>query len=216
MDKRVSIHTNRSLEHQVRVANSINDGFKRLGYKSQITENTSDDSDIHVVIGPHYAKQQNLNNRTLLLDRAFWGDPDYISLGWMQPDGGRVFAVNCPDDRPKPDLMPMKKGTRTLLLLDYGSVQTIEANEVRRHPSDAKPVEALREALSRNDIAVGGMTTALVDAAIHGLYTVALDPNSPIKGIEYYGREQWLNNLSYMNWNDTELRSGEALKHLCL
>lgn len=216
MGQRVSIHTNRSLEHQVRVANSLNDGFKRLGYDSQVTDRATDDSDIHVVIGPHYAKQQNLHKKTILVDRAFWGDPDYISLAWMKPDGGRIYLTGCPDDRPKPELKPMKKGRRKLLLLDYGGSAGVTADEVRRHPSEQKPTEPLSCALDRNDIAMGHLTTALVDAAIHGLYTIALSANSPVKGIEHFGRKQWLNDLSYMNWNDAELRSGEALKHLCL
>lgn len=216
MDKRVSIHTNRSLDHQVRLANALLSGFTLLGYDAQLTEKPTDDSDIHVVLGPHYAKQQNLGKKTILLDRAFWGDPEYISLAWMTHNGGRKYVTDASDDRPKPELKPMKKGNRKLLLLDYGMETGYPADEVRYHPSQVKPDEDLQTVLDRNDIAFGYVSTAMVNAAISGLYTIALDSRCPTKDIEYFGREQWLNNLSYMNWNDAELESGEALKHLCL
>ena len=215
MGESVSIHTNRSLSHQVRVAEAVLRGFRRLGYSAEITGKPTDESDIHVVIGPHYAKQQNLNNRTILIDRGFWGDPDCTSLAWMRPDGGRVFLDGCPGDRLKPDLRPMKSGCRTLLLLDYGMTPNKPADEVRYHPAQ-KATSALVDALGRNDIAMGYLSTAMVGAAIYGLRTVPLDDRSPVKQLERISREQWLNNLSYMNWNDAELSSGEALKHLCL
>jgi len=60
------------------------------------------EADIHIISGPHYAKHQWLNHpRVILLDRAYyhqerlgkWISMDWVSLGWMNSDGGRDFNI---------------------------------------------------------------------------------------------------------------------------
>ena len=84
------------------------------------------------------------------------------------------------------------------------------------------PKKTLAELFQDYHIAVGGVGTALIDAAIHGLPVVCLDSRSvcvPIASESTENpkrpeREQWLNNLSYMNWRGDEIASGQAFEYL--
>lgn len=235
----ICIHTNIHLPHQVEFAEYLLSGFKKHNQDAIITTSIEQEADIHVVLGPHYAKKHWLGHpNTILLDRAYWGDPINVSLGWMNEKGGRNFQKACPGDRPKPTLQPWKNGNRYLFLMDYCdskqdfvalqshiAEQSGEAVKIRLHPvacnADQGPLE---RDLERYDIAVGRRTTALVDAAIAGLAVVCVDDQNIVWDVSSHSyeaplfkgdRAQWLNNVSYANWSGEEIASGEAWEYLC-
>ena len=218
------IHTNPNLKHQIEFAEYLSHGLKKHGVNACITSQIDAKANIHIVLGPHYAKSQWLgHSRTILLDRCFWGNhKQVVSLAWMTKDGGRV-VLSGDNDRPKPELQPWKTGDKVIELVDFGG-QPSTGHNYRLHPTTSKPTETLDSALRRHDIAVGGVGTAMVTAAIYGLPVVCLDNRSvclpmsskstnPIDIIRP-SREQWLNNLSYMNWSGSEIESGEAFEYL--
>ena len=210
------IHIAPSMPHQVAYAEHFAKGFKSLCISPTITGDIRLDGDIHVVIGPHYAKHQWINHsRTILVDRAFWGDPECVSIGWLNPDGGRKYPQKMDDAREKPDLMPQKTGRKVIELEDYG-VKTTGDHPVRRHPL-GKPCRALEDELSEYDTAIGHNTTALVTAAIIGLRVVTAKTCAayPVSlGVQSTSREQWLNDISYANWYNHEIASGDAVEFL--
>ncbi|WP_372810071.1 hypothetical protein [Litorivivens sp.] len=201
MGERVCIHANR-LPHQRHWAGGLKEAFKAHGFECEITEDPQKESDIHVVLGPHFAKQYHLDHKTILLDRCYYrGDPEHISLGWMNPDGSRTFYKG--EGREPPTVKPMKTGDRTLFLADWrGPVE--EADTVRYHPAEHKATETLQEAISRHDVAIGYGTTALVEAALEGLRIVCKDPRHILN------QHDWLNLLPYADWAYEELTEAVA------
>lgn len=224
MRESMAIHTNTALPHQAEFASYLQLGFRRHGVNALITADIDREADIHVVLGPHYAKQRWLGHRTLLLDRGWWGDHTWdVSLSWMTPDGAHTISDGSPADRPKPEMRPWKEAEeRSLVLLDYGFQGTGWAEHarncsVRLHPANCTPPESLHNALDRHDYAVGYGTTALVAAAIAGLPVVCLDHRNPVMPVASQdlplvrpSRTQWLNNLSYHQYNGNEIADGTA------
>lgn len=230
MGKTVAIHTNLRLDHQREYADYLKSGFERHGLQATVTAEKNCDADIHVVQGPHYALKQNIGQVTIFLDRCYWGHPrKNVSLSWLTEDGKKVWLEDAPGDRFRPEVRPWKKDeARIIVLNDYErhvDMSLVRGRfddvEVRHHPAVAKPVGSLRDAFSRNDIAIGYTSTALVSAAISGLPVICLDDGSPVAQIASTlddicrpDRTQWLNNLSYMNWSYVEIENGEALEQL--
>ena len=232
------VHTNKSLKHQVMYAEAWIEGLSRHGDLGAITEAPDTESEYHMVLGPHYAKKYWLGHpRTILLDRCFWWDDlRYVTLGWMDEEGGRKFQQDCPSDRPKPVPTVHKYGVRALILADYG-MDTGELTSMgfdcglipitRKHPADCNaPQELLEDVLGYYDIAIGYQTTALISAAIAGLKIVCLDPRNPVypisnkafpvqvNDLRHFDRTQWLNNLSYAQWSYEEVKDGTAWEYL--
>jgi hypothetical protein len=211
----VTIHINPKQPHQQEHGQWFLKGFKRLGIKAEVTTSISRESDVHIVSGPHFAKDRWLGHpRTILLDRAYYRDgskpsgmasmPD-ISLGWMREDGGRIFELGSGRNPPTPKDRPSYGGT--IFLADYGG--PIErADTIRYHPADKRPGNTLSEALRGHRTAIGYQTTALVTAALEGLEIVCKDK----RNIMF--EKNWLQLLPYADWHYSEIESGEALDFL--
>jgi len=180
----------------------------------EVTESTTQPADIHIVSGPHYAKDYWLGHpRTILLDRAYyhedktgrWHSMDWVSLGWMRADGGRRFNAGAGRESPEREDRPSIGGT--IFLADYGG-PVERADTVRRHPADEQPGEGLRDVLRRHRTAIGYQTTALVTAALAGLEIVCKDKRNILC------EPNWLELLPYADWHWSEIESGEAWEHL--
>ena len=187
-------------------ADALQSGFRAHGDKAIITGDPYASADIHVVLGPHYAKRQWLGAPCILLDRCYYrGDPEHVSIGWMTETGGRVFEVG--EGREPPTPKPLKTGSRSIFLADYqGEIEP--ADTIRKHPADQEPTCSLVEALQAHDIAIGYKTTALVTAALEGLQVVCRSPDNIMS------EPNWLDLLPYADWSYDEIYSGEAWQHL--
>lgn len=233
---RVVAHTNLGLHNQIECAEALREGFKRHGVTLDVTADTKKDADIHIVQGPHYCfehwKNKAGSERVLWLNRAFYGcSRANVSLGWLRDDGTRDFR-NKDMDFPKgtpPDLWPRKGSRRAAVVFaDYGedctdwvmdARYTYDCVYFRPHPAESErdsPVMTLRGDLdavwSLADVAIGGKSTVLVDAEIHGLHVHAHDPHHVVK--HSGDREQWLTDLSWAQWSQDEIRTGQFWEHL--
>jgi hypothetical protein len=229
---RVTIHANPGLRHQVEAARVLKAGFDRHGLQVTVTESRTEDADIHVCMGPWYALQQNLGRRVFYLDRAFWGDPNSVSLQWLDTLGNKLYRWGREERRQHPALREYKYGGRAVVLCDYGmdgarerreALRYFDAVEVRRHPSDRPEAETLDECLAAHQVAIGRHTTALVQAAIAGLAVYSDTPYSPVAPIARLAvgdkvrrphRTQWINDLAWHNWALAEIESGDAWHYL--
>ena len=218
------IHRNAALNHQIKHAEQFAAGFKRHGQACVITSDRGMAGDIHVVLGPHYALEQWRNHpRCVWLDRAFWSDPECVSVGWSA-GVTRKFPAGA-GWRNHPELQPWKSGRDCIVLADYGDDGAsmaalvrphVERVEIRRHPAEGG-AGALSDALRGFQIAIGGKTTALVEAAISGLSIVCKDARNPvtpvasntIRDLSQPDRAEWLRALSWANWSGSEIASGD-------
>lgn len=208
----VAVHTNTGLAHQVAIARALVAGFRVHGIAAVIADQYAG-ADLHVCLGPWYALKQWRFANTLYIDRAYWGDPECISVHWLE-NGEKVRSLN---DVPRahPELRPYRYGERSIFLCDYNQQPVGLYDAVRYHPANGQSGNLI-EALDGYGVAIGGRTTALVDAAIHGLKVVAVDEHSPAWPISgrREGREQWINNLAWHNWSLNEIARGDAWEHL--
>jgi hypothetical protein len=205
-----AIHTNSGLAHQVRNAKALEAGFKAHGIDAVITD-ASAEADLHVVQGPHYALDRWRYANTLYIDRAYWGDPDSLSIHWLYQ--GEKRRAQHADPRDHPELQPVKPWGRSIYLCDYGCQPTGRHDSVRYHPADKASFWPLSTDLAAHGMAIGKRTTALVDAAIAGLTVFTDDPHSPVYEISGapWHRERWINNLAWHNWALGDIENGEFL-----
>jgi hypothetical protein len=227
------IYYNPSLSHQVDHAKA----FKSCGFHATPALHEPP-TDVCVISGPHYAYEAMKHHpRVLMIDRAWWGDPDCVSIGWLQPDGTRKFAKG-EAERPKPDMMMWKPNLwptfgelSCLVLAQYGedvSGIVAEAKErfiqvnVREHPADHKSVIPLDMQVKWYDCVMGA-GTAIFEAIRCGIPTICTDPTdecapvcSDSVGAELYrgNRAEWLHDMSYKQWSLDEIASGEAWEYL--
>ena len=210
---KIVIHCNHGLEHQVKYAEALRAGFSRHNINAIISFRADTQADLHICIGPWFAYTQWRYSNTLYLDRAYWGNPQYVSVHWLA-DGEKVRNTSI-SERKHPKLKPYKHGSRKIYLLDYDDKWGHQATDgdVRYHPAQSTPKRTLEEDLRTHDIAIGRRTTALVDAAIHGLMVKTDDPHSPVWAISgcrsIPKRQQWINDLAWHNWSLLEITEGK-------
>lgn len=200
----VAVHANLTQPHQRHYAAAIADGFARHGVDACVTQDIRLDADLHVCIGPWHALERWRYGRTLYLDRAYWGDPECVSVHWLK--GGEKYRKRGNPYRAHPALMPLKLGQRRIYLCDYNCGPVGDYDTVRYHPAQGVENRPLMADLQRHDIAIGKRTTALVTAHIAGLRVQTDDPHSPVYGIT--DRRQWVIDLAWHNWSYTEIADG--------
>jgi hypothetical protein len=191
----------------VRIARHLRNGFDAKGIKSTISNDPKASADVHVVLGPWFALEHWRHANTLMIDRAYWGDPDCIAIHWLR-GGEKVFLRDMPP-RDHPPLKRRKMGNKRIYLCDFRQKPEGEYDSVRYHPAEVKNQGSLEDALNAHDIAIGKRSTALVDAAIHGLRVETNDPHSPVYGLK--NRRKWINDLAWHNWSMLEIASGEFI-----
>lgn len=215
------IHYNPALNHQIdHAAAFIGSGF-------DISIDIQTPADVHVISGPHYAYSHWLGRENvLMIDRALWGDPDSVSIGWLQADGTRKFATGTAD-RPKPDYLPWKtREGSCLILADYqqdinSSVVRDRFNPVttRRHPAEIESRHSLSTELAFADVVMGHSGTAIFTALMMGVPVICTDPNNicmpvcsdSVEADLYRGdRDPWLHDMSYTQFTLDEIHSGLA------
>jgi len=210
-----TFHCNFTQPHQIEHAQWFKKGLAKHNIKLRVTNDIQQEADVHIVSGPHYAKQYWLNHpKVILLDRALyhqdkpnkWHSMDWLSIGWMK-DGSREFKIG--HGRKSPIPKTRSTGTGTIFLADYnGPVE--HADTVRLHPANEHNREPLYDALLRHAHAIGYNTTALVTAALKGLEVTCKDK----RNIMY--QKNWLEILPYADWRYSEIESGELWEHLQL
>ena len=222
----ILFHYNPKLNHQVRHALAMSDAGV------QITPSPDGEADIHIISGPHFALDRWRNHpRVIMIDRAYWGDPEYIRMGWLQKDGSLKYARGT-SKRDRPACLPWKTREQSCLILaDYGQeCNGIVAQaydrfghvRVRRHPAEGTPSPnvSLESELMLTDVVVGHSSTALVEAIVLGVPVICTDPRNVVAPVSVTGgelyrgdREAWLHEISWHQFNHDEF--GMALRVLC-
>ncbi len=204
----IVIHANPTQPHQKQHARLFQQGFKRHGLKSTVTAELNIEADIHVISGPWYAKPYCLHyDNVIYLDRCYYkGNPDHVSVGWLDSTGGRTFLVG--EGRQAPKIRECM-GKKSLFLADYNGL-TEYADIIRMHPDNKKYETTLSEDILKCNRATGYDTTALVIAALSGLDITCKGKTSILK------QKNWLNLLPYADWHLDEIGSGELWDHLKL
>lgn len=195
---KILAHTNLNLPHQVRNATAFVAGIPN----ARITGSPNEEADLHIVQGPWFCLERWRHSNTLYFDRAFWGDPDSLSVHWLENGEKRFDPPKW--DRPHPELSPRSKKPGVIYLCDYGEEPEGDYDAVRYHPAQKAPERPLSDDLRGCGVARGNKTTALVDAAIQGLRV-----ESPY---HRFDRPDWMRQLAWHNWTLDEIARGDMWK----
>ena len=207
--------------------------FKSCGFETT-TAVRKPDPEVCVISGPWYARDAVKNHkRTLMIDRAWWNDPDCVSIGWLKRDGTRKFAHGSAP-RPKPNLLDWKPvwdmgEIRCIVLADYGqdvsetvrrASERFPSVQVRVHPADSTTVRSVTLEMDCQfaDVVVGHSGTALFEAIKNGTPVICTDSQNECMPVcstfdepLYRGdREQWLHEMSYKQFTLAEIADGTA------
>lgn len=208
------IHANPSIGWQTKYSQALKQGLDSFGIHTEITNDKLRQGEVTVILGPHWCKDFH-QERYLYLDRAYWGDPEHVSIHWMEY-GEKIYDWQPNVYRPHPHPKPLKTGRKPILLHDYGVRFKVADMDERFHPSEMKSCSALERQLDTYDVAYGGRSTAMVDAAMAGLKVVSLIDNSPIQPLSCdnnANREEWANCLAWHNWSYDEIKLGLPWEH---
>jgi hypothetical protein len=214
----VHIYAQPTVAWQVRYANALRKAFTAFGYgvavRTSARGGISGDA-LPVVLGPNYwqaiqADCARLGVNYVMVNRAFWGDPDFVSIGWNGFNGHADFVTDHADgsrwERIKPrdiaPLRPIDPNGRGMVFAQFHAHSTTYPSadawahealnnvrvywphmhvEVRPHPAQAR-VCPLAQDLRVISLAVTLNSTVAVECLIDGVVTVAVDRGSPVYG----------------------------------
>jgi len=232
----VAIHCNSGIAWQAKRAEYFSAGLKVLGIDHIITDSRIRVADNAILFGTTFWRGiEGCDGNWLLVDRASWGDPEFVSLVWN--GHGRRGNHMVPDDRggrDTPELQPWRTGSRVVLcgqtetyspnyaqLPDWYSVA--RATHFRSHPTGENPT-GLPRAKDWSDcrLAVTLNSSVAVDAVIAGVPTVTMDEAAMAWDVTSHtpdevitpDRRPWLEWLSWTQWHWDEIRDGLPIAHL--
>lgn len=205
----INLHYNPAISWQSKRVKQMQAGLETLGFFVRVTNSTVRiNSDPCVLFGTSAFKQiEAVPGDWLLVDRACWGDPDYVRLGW---NGRGLNADYMVGDltRPVPKIKKTKKGDKVILCGDYGSVPSADATHFKPHPADPhNPTDLpMVDNFDDCDYAVVGASTVAIELILQGIAVVITDPsnmaNMPL---------EW---LAHTQWSWDEIERGEPIGHL--
>ena len=204
-------------------------GLRRLGLDAYSTQNRQRETDRAVLLGTTLWRDVEASGEFLLVDRAGWGDPDYVQLVWNgrgRRGDHRVPEGHGPDRAwlTLPEPMPMRSGEKIVLCGQCESNSpdwTLEgfygaphgATHFRPHPAAGNPT-ALPMWRSFDDVGklVTLNSTVAIEALLKGVPVVAYDAGSLAYGVT--DREEWLAWLAWTQWAWDEIAEGGPISHL--
>jgi len=201
---KVVIHAEPNISWQPVFAEKMKQGLKAIGINSSISPSRWRDSDIAILLGTTCWRNIETSGDYLLVDRASWGDPEYVSLVW---NGHGMRGDHCVPElrmlRPTPELQPWRMeyvytnesgveavtnnwprdvlcGQTETYSPSYKDLDAwysqVDATHFRKHPAGDNPTGL---PLVKNWDEVGLCITlnssVAVDAVIAGIPTVTMD-----------------------------------------
>ena len=160
-------------------------GLETLGFFVRVTQSrTRINDDPAVLFGTSGFKAvESAPGDWLLVDRACWGDPDSVRLGW---NGRGLNAEYCvpfeKGSRKPPKREKHEPGDRIILCGDYdGAPYAPTATHFRPHPAqlDFNPTGLpIAEDFSDCRKAIVGASTVAIELQLKGIPVEVLDPSN--------------------------------------
>jgi len=237
----VAIHAEPAIKWQGAASQRFSNGLKALGIGCTITTERTRVSDVSVLLGTTLWRNIERTGKYLLVDRASFGDPEYVSLVW---DGHGRRGNHCvPDgycDRwgKQKHLVEMFRwdihGDRVVLCGQtepysphYNRLEDwydeVEATHFRAHPAGNNPT-GLPRAYDWTDcgLAVTLNSSIGVESVLKGIPTVTMDQGAMAWDVSSHAdgqiytpnRRDWLEWLCWTQWSWSEIEQGKPIRHL--
>lgn len=237
----VTIHCESNIKWQAAFAKKIKAGLKVIGIPATISKSRTRESDVAVLLGTTCWRHIETDGDYLLVDRASFGDPDYVQLVWNghgkrgnhrvpTDKGTRWKNIGCHvspwrDIRGKVVLCGQTETYSPAypdLASWYSQVDGI-ATHFRKHPQGDNPT-SLPIAHDWNNVGrvVALNSSVAVESVMLGIPTVTMDGGSMAWDVTSHhpavakcpDRVEWLNWLAWTQWNHDEIKSGLPIKHI--
>lgn len=207
--KLVIHHCSDILWHRDRVG-LFAEGLMRLGITVELTESrTRISGGPAVLFGTTLFKEIEASpGDWLLVDRACWGDPDCVRLGWNGHGLDADYKVPDPiRDRHIPEVKKHQRGNQIILFGDYDSIPDYRATHYIPHPANGtNPTGLPIGDVAQCRYAVVGKSTVAVELMLKGVEVKITDPsNMANRSLEYIANTQW-------SWD--EIQQGKPIRHL--
>jgi len=233
---KVTIHCEPQIPWHWPFARKMMQGLDAIGIPSRIVGCRERQSDVAILLGTSCWRAIEATGAYLLVDRASFRDPEFVSLVWN--GHGRRGDHKVPR-RPSVDrwklhgveLKPWRTGRRTVLcgqtesysprwksMLEWYQSAGNVCTHFRPHPAQPVNPTLLPEWRSFEDVAriVTLNSSVAVDAIINGIPTVVEDEG----GMAWPGfttgddRIPWLRWLAWTQFSHEEIAAGETIRHL--
>ena len=210
----ITIHSNPGIKWHRERAEWFKGGLERLGFTVSMTQSTTRiNHHPAVLFGTSGFKAVEADRgHWLLVDRACWGDPGYVRLGW---DARGIEANYCvPDyfaDRPRwiPAIKKHNPGKKVILCGDYDDTPVVTPEITHFKPHPHAPVNTTLPLVDNFDdckLAVVGNSTVAFDCIFAGI-PVDIRSKASIARMP-------LEFLSWTQWAWSEIADGEAIRHI--
>lgn len=233
----ITIHAEPNIDWHIRGAARFLEGLYAIGLEARVSSSRVRESEIAILLGTTCWRNIETDGRYLLVDRASWGDPEYVSLVWdghgrrgnhMVPMdlGNRWGRIGC-------EVQPWRDGQKIVLC---GQTETwsphyrsltdwydqVDATHFRGHPAGDNPTGLPRwQTWDDVGLAVTLNSSVAVDAVMAGIPTVTMDGAAMAWDVTAHTQEiikpdrrPWLEWLAWTQWHWDEIREGEPIKHL--
>lgn len=236
----VVIHSEPGIPWHASFASKMRRGLKRIGIDSKVTTSRGRESDVAILLGTTLWRNVEATGKYLLVDRASFGDPEFVQLVWdghgrrgnhnvpLPIDSARWKAMGC-------RVSPWREGGHRVVLC--GQVETwspkyvspeswystVNATHFRSHPSGTNPTGLPRAATWDDcEVAITLNSSVGVDAVLNGIATVTMDEAAMSWDVTGHiptdrhmpDRRPWLEWLAWTQWHHDEIEQGEPIKHL--
>lgn len=237
---RVAVHGDDRIAWQGPAAARFVAGLKALGVDAYVTTSRTRETDAAVLLGTTLWRGIERDGDYLLVDRASYGDPDFVQLVW-NGHGRRGDHCVPPDANGRwyGELHPWRTdGHRVVLcgqtepysphyeIIEQWYEETCAATTVthfRPHPVGGNPT-GLPELSSW--AMVGRVLTlnssVAVESVMQGIPTVTMDEHAMAWQVTAHNprhsvrpdRRPWLEWLAWTQWHWSEIEQGQPIRHL--
>lgn len=237
----ITIHCEPGIPWQAPFAHKMSKGLKALGIEHSISGARDRQTDVAILLGTSMWRAIERDGSYLLIDRASFGDPLYVSLVWnghgrrgdhKVPKHSKPARLNTMIDNKVLTIQPWREGDVDHIVL-AGQIESYsphwryledwyrshpEATHFRPHP--AQPVDSQKLPVWQTFEKVGRFITlnssVAIDAIMSGVPTIVDDEG----GMAWPGfslgddRVPWLRWLAYTQWSHEEIEQGLPIRHL--
>ena len=220
---RLTIHADFGIEWHRRRVDDFAHGLMNLGIGVTLTDRRT-----RINHGPVVLFGTNLWRHIeeqpgdwLLVDRASFRDPDYVTLGWN--GRGRTADYRVPENHDASrwetlgvDLLPQRGPGDAVIVCgewDGSHPKVYGATHFRPHPAGSNPTDlpTVRDWIDGTYHVL--RSSVAVEARVRGYVTVVYDPTS-LAFMPFESRRQWAHWLACTQWSWDEIRQGEPIGHL--
>ena len=236
---RIAIHCEPRIPWQGPFALRMQRGLKAIGIDAPITTNRIRETHYAILLGTTCWRSVEAVGEYLLVDRASFGDPHYVQLGWNgHGRRGHHYVPEKRGDRWEKmgvEVLQWTPGGHRVLLCGqtetyspkYQDVrdwyEVVPATHFRKHPAGENPTDLP----CMSDWADVGRVVTLnssigVESVLTGIPTVTMDEGAMAWDVSSHrpdvtetpDRRRWLRWLSWTQWRHDEIEQGTPIKHL--